>query len=249
MPENDLSKYDKNTQAIIDIRSKLELEMMAIEKTKNEGALEVMKDVVSIVDNMLGVGSIRARGAGTDMGDLVVILRNYVRYIETVLSGGILTPLTGREDEWEDISIAPNASRTIVQNFRGNEYTIDFKTVQVNKRYANIYRFNKDNKYAHRVDMVLFANIDNPNQVVANSASLRFIQFPYTLEQIRIASIFSENQFARTADGEDLQEVMDTIAFRATSGNVIAAPPIPFPTLRKDFPLWHSEVSALIGSE
>lgn len=250
MDENRLSAYDKNTQAIIDIRAKLDMEMKAIEKTNNEGAVEMMNDVIAIVDNMLGVGTIRSRGAGTDMGDLVLVLRNYVKYIETILAGGILTPLTGREEEWADVDIANGSEKYIVRNFRGIEYRIDFKSVQVNKRYGNIYRFNKDNKYAHRMDMILFTNVNAPNNTIVNNASLRFIQFPYTLEQVRIASILDEqNQFARTADGDDLQEVMDTIAFKATSGNVVAAPPIPFTTLKKDFPLWHSEISALIGSD
>lgn len=249
MAENGLSVYDKNTQVIIDIRSKLEMELKAIERTNNEGAVELMKDVIAITDNMLGVGVIRSRGAGTDMADLALVLRNYVKYIETVLAGGILTPLTGREEEWEDVAISPDSEKVFTRTFRGNDYRIEFKSVQVNKRYGNIYRFNKDNKYAHRMDMILFTNINPPGNTVVNNASLRFIQFPYTLEQVRIASVLDENNnFARTADGNELQDVIDEIAFKATSGNVIAAPPIPFPTLKKDFPLWHSEISALIGS-
>lgn len=250
MPENNTNQFDKNTQTIIEIREKLLYELEAIEATKNEGAVEVMKDVSSIMESILGTGIIRARGASTDMTDLASIIRSYLRYLETILAGGILTPLTGREEEWVDIAVAPNASKEIVQKFRGQDYIIAFKSVQVNKRYSNIYRFNKDNKYAHRVDMIQFYNVNKPSQLVVNNCSLRFIQFPYTLDQIRIPAILDEEgHFLRTVDGETIEDLMDNIAFRTTGGTVIGAPVIPFPTLRREGVNWGAEVSAVIGAD
>lgn len=227
--------YAKNTGVIMNFREKVKSEYDAIAALNNPGASDIMYDVSAIIDNMLGIAALRARGLENDHIDVLAILSNYMKYIETLLSGGILTPLTGREEEWEDIPVSPDAVKNIERHFRGKVYNIDFKSVQVNRRYRNIFRFNKDNKYAHRTDLIQFIDATNPKRRVTNNASLRFIRFPYTLEQVFIPAKLDENgALIETIDGKTEMDLLNTIAFKTANGTVIAAPTVPFYTLKKE---------------
>lgn len=239
--------YSKNTDVIMTFREKVRSEAEAIKALNNPAASDIMFDVGAIIDQMLGIASLRVRGHESDVIDVLGILGNYVKYIETLLSGGILTPITGHEEEWEDIQIPADAPKVLERHFRDNNYNIDFKSVQVNRRYRNIYRFNKDNKYAHRTDLIQFIDAENPKRRVTNNASVRFIKFPYVLEQVIILAKLDENgALLETLDGKTELDLLNTIAFKTANGTIIAAPTVPFYILKKEGIDCNAEVEKLV---
>lgn len=221
--------YQENTQAIINLRDHMENEVEAVAATNNIGATEIAKDVEAILNVMMSTAVIRCRGAEFEEFQLKQFLSYYAQYIQTILQGGILCPLTGREEEWEDITLGPDDPKKITVPFRGKEYTIEYKSVQVNKRYPNIYRFNKDNNYAHRVDMIRFVEKNNPRKVSAHAdVSLRFIKFPYTLDNVNVVKDDISN-----IDEFEKAELQNRIVFQTNSGELMVAPMIPFHYLKK----------------
>ena len=227
--------YTRNSQTVVDIRDKMEAEIEAVAATNNPAALGVAKDVQAILEILMGTAAIRSRGVDTDVADVTQLIGSYLGYLRTVLSGGILTPLTGREEEWEDIDAPADGERRIICLFNGKEYPIEFKSVQVNRRYQNIYRFNKDNNYAHRADMIRFVDRNNPKRYVTTQLSRRFIKFPYTLDQVDCLVDVDENgTILGYPDDLDELKLQSQIAFFTSNGGVIAAPSIPFHFLKKE---------------
>ncbi len=113
--------------------------------------------------------------------------------INAIMRGGIIWVLTGDEDEWADVTSPEDIGKNMTINFRNEDYTITIESVQMNKRYPNIYRFNNDNNYAHRIDYMCFHNLKDPEKVKFTNDSIRFIEFPYRLESVHINAIFNDS--------------------------------------------------------
>ena len=248
--QSKISIYNDNTAAIMDIREKMASEVSAV-LAANSAAADIARDVQSILDNILGVASMRTRSIDTDSTPIPKIVADYVRYVQIVLSGGILTPLTGREEEWEDIRIPPESAddRKIICHYNGKEYPIEYKSVQVNRRYRNIFRFNKDNKYAHRTDLIRFVDRTNPKRYTVNSNSLRFIKFPYTLESVNcLVDIDESGAVTAYQEGFTENDLQNKIAFFSTDGQAFAAPPVPFYIIKREGIDYQEEIKNLVKS-
>ena len=243
--EMNVNHYVNNTNVIADVRFKIENEIDALKRTKNHPAAEFAQDVQSIIDMMLGTAAIRCRNADTDTMSIQKILGQYVTSIQTILRGGILTPLTGVEEEWEDIKLDPDDSKELLIPFRGKTYTINYKSVQVNKRFRNIYRYNKDNKYAHRIDMIALRETTNRNLIRTTDISLRFIKFPYTLDYVNVNVDVNDEGEIINYHGTTRDGLNDQIAFRSAAGDVILAPRIPFYLLKREGIDYQAEFEAL----
>ncbi len=87
---------------------------------------------------------------------------NYVIGILTKLLNGVpLFPLTGEEDEWEDVS-----------------YLFNDRIVEQNKRYRKVYRENRDNSTAFIRDAKVFS-VDGGKTWFTCNKSEKYITFPY----------------------------------------------------------------------
>lgn len=102
-------------------------------------------------------------------------------YLTLLLSGKPLSPLTGDESEWIDISDDENIKDFIGSitriEFRDFALDIQIESIQRNIRSLNICRFNNDNRYAHIIDAIQFTN--EKGQYEITSKSTRFIEFPW----------------------------------------------------------------------
>ena len=121
------------------------------------------------------------------------MIKECIDSVTAIFAGGVISPITGDEDEWVDITDPADVGQTLSINYRDTEYHIPIESVQVNIRYPKIYRFNNDNQYAHRLDYFQFHNIGNPNEVHRTEDSLRFIQFPYSMTSVHVQCIIDDN--------------------------------------------------------
>ena len=224
--------YEANSEYLRGLRESISAEIRAADRS-NQALVALLQDVQTCLDVISTMAMTRVRGDGFETIPVQNMLHDYFSIINTILSGGIMTPLAGTEDEWEDVQIDPSSDRKMVVPFRGQDCTIEFKSVQVNKRFPKVYRFNKDNRLAHRIDLVRLEDPNRPGAYYTSNVSRRFIKFPYTLETVTKQVTMSEDakSVVAYADGTDL-DVLDQIVFKI-GDKVLLAPPVPVYMLKK----------------
>ena len=225
--------YEENSIFLRNLHESVTAEVRAAERS-NPDLVPLIQDTQTALDILSALASARTRGDGQEIVKVQDMLRDYFQIIGTILNGGILTPLAGTEDEWEDVPLNPNTEKSFTVDFRGKTYTIEFKSVQVNKRFPKIFRFNKDTRLAHREDLVRVFDAKSPGYYFTTKVSRRFIKFPYTLETVSKAAEMSEDgkSVVCYTDGTE-QDILDEIAFKV-GDKVLLAPPVPVHMLKKD---------------
>ena len=228
--------YRNNNSDIAEIRERVQLEIAAA-KNQSFSMGAVLEDLQVIINTILGQAIIRIRGAGGDALPLTSIVSQYVKSITTILSGGIISPLMGVESEWEELPIPENAPKEITVPFRGENIVIPYKSIQVNRRYPQVYRFNKDNNYAHAMDYIRIHDKHDMSKYVTTAVSRRFIKFPYTLEHVdlvvdRVNVTPGKVNIPDYGGGNTENDLYNMIIFK-DNDNYLVAPPIPFHMLKK----------------
>ena len=221
--------YSENSNYVKTILEHSQNEITALERYSPEFT-SIGYDVHSIVNNVIGIALQRLRGKDDDISSLEALVAQYMRSTMAILSGNLLSPLRGETDEWQDVELAGDMDKVLTVEFRGTPYELKFKSIQVNVRYPKIFRFNKDNRLAHRTDAIRFIKQDNPNTFSTYPMSVRFIKFPYDMDVITFIEE-GENRYLRPNDKRiyTKEDIMNSVAFVSDGAaqKCVLAPPIP----------------------
>lgn len=154
--------------------------------------------------------------------DLKRITPSVLNVLKALSNGAILSPLIGDESEWEEIDNTNHEGEISKYIFNGKEYEIQVNSVQRNRRMNTVYRFNNDNRFAHRIDHIVLHNVKNPNETILTDESIRFIQFPYNGEVIHeYAVVDDENNITGLVNYESMEELRDTVDFKGIKAPII----------------------------
>ena len=234
--ENEIAK--QNQIYLEGIRDRMTAELNALIRTNNEAAIstgKVISDMLNcIVDRAIVV--FKNSPEFNTRAHAPAFLNQCMQSINAILAGGVISPLTGDEAEWADVTVAEDVGQKFKTVYRGNEYEITIESVQVNVRYPKIYRLNGDNRFAHRIDYFQFHDATQSERVHLTADSIRFIQFPYTMQAIHSHCIISENKITDYLDFE-YDEIANGLVYPDQSnGNpesYVIAPKIPFHALKE----------------
>ena len=184
----------RNSDFIENVMNHMLIEQDAICRTGNEGAIESAKDIFRIVAAVTDI--IKERCNNTDGSTFLapMLVTNYMQAVASIFNGGVLSPITGNDEEWIDTTDESDIGKTVSFKFRGHNVEIVIESVQVNKRYPHIYRLNNDNRLAHRIDFVQFHDYMKPEIIRMNEESIRFIQFPYDMKGIHVDAVIEEDK-------------------------------------------------------
>jgi hypothetical protein len=120
--------------------------------------------------------------------------------------------------------------------YRDKEYSITIESIQINNRYPKIYRLNNDNNLAHRVDYFQFHDARNPENIHLTEDSIRFIQFPYSMQSLHSHCIIDDKVISDYLDF-DYSEIKDGLIYPNQSSDeatsYVIAPKIPFTMLEE----------------
>lgn len=112
----------------------------------------------------------------------ITMLKAVIESMIVLMHRQNLTPLTGEEYEWEDITAAEDVGKICNIDFRGNTIKIPIDSIQQNKRCSFVFRYNNDNNLAHNIRGAIYCHGNGysvTSTTLQNDDSLRFIQFPY----------------------------------------------------------------------
>lgn len=112
----------------------------------------------------------------------VMMLKAAIESMTVLMHQHNLTPLTGEEYEWKDVTAAEDVGKICNITFRGNTIKIPIESIQQNKRCSFVFRYNNDNNLAHNIRGVIYCHDDGhsvTSTTLQNDDSLRFIKFPY----------------------------------------------------------------------
>lgn len=112
----------------------------------------------------------------------VTMLKAAIESMTVLMHRQNLTPLTGEEYEWEDVTAVEDVGKICNIDFRGNTIKIPIESIQQNKRCSFVFRYNNDNNLAHNIRGVIYCHDDGhsvTSTTLQNDDSLRFIKFPY----------------------------------------------------------------------
>ena len=238
MEQNNVINMETRVRDFYDvITSRINLETDALLKTDmNAKAAPTYEDIRTIGKFILQLVKTRCEENPTFKPD--AIFAAYLMSMQTILSGGILSPITGDESEWIEFPSENTTFNDIEINFRGNKVVIPVESVQINIRYPYIKRFNHDNRTAHVSNMIEFNDIssDGENTTFNTIDSLRYIQFPYEPRKINIDVYFDKENNRYDYDMiciPEGQTLTDAIIFEyenqpEKSPVLIIAPAVPF---------------------
>ena len=145
-------------------------------------------------------------------------------YITSILSDLMLakpiSAVEGHEYEWYDIDVKNYPQyedlKTFQRSFRGFDYSIDIESIQANKRYRGLYRFNNDNDLAHIANLIAFTEEDG--SVKTTIDSIRFVELPVTYTSPVVIPAEIENPVKYI---EDVSEYLPGLPFPVSYVNVI----------------------------
>lgn len=190
--ENEI--YKQNEKYFASIKDRMSEEVKAIERTGHDSinTVHIIADMFnSMIDYVYTVFKNNPNLSSHLHAQEFVA--KCMQSMHTILVGGILSPLTGADEEWVDATIPEDVGQYLEVKYRGKEYNIQIESVQVNVRYPKIYRLNNDNRLAHRIDYFQFHDATNPAHVNLTEDSIRFIQFPYTMQSLHCNCIITDN--------------------------------------------------------
>lgn len=219
------------------IVEKMKLEHEALLRTNNEKAIQ-LGNVISVIVNSV-VGAVSEVFKDEEFNGQVqapYFLQQCMQSVNAIFAGGIISPLTGSDEEWIDTTVPDDIGQEFHMSYRGEEYSIKIESVQVNKRYPKIYRLNNDNNLAHRIDYFQFHDAKNPDHVHLTEDSIRFIQFPYTMKSLHSHCIIEENAITDYLDF-DYTDIKDGLIYPDQTDDgqysYVIAPKIPFTMLEE----------------
>ena len=225
----------RNDNFIQNVMNHMLVEQEAICKTGNEGAIESSKDIFKIVSNLCDIINERCDSMNNN-AIAPMLVTNYLKAVASIFNGGVLSPLTGEDEEWIDVTAEEDIGKTVNFEFREHTIGITIESVQVNRRYPRIYRLNSDNRLAHRIDFVQFHDYLKPEIVRFNEESIRFIQFPYDMKGIHVDAVIEEDKII-DAVSHELEELENDVIFPDMENPdryaYIIAPKIPYHMLEE----------------
>ena len=169
------------------------------------------------------------------------LIGGYINSLAALFGGGLISPLTGADFEWEELPIPEGKKVEDVHIvFRDKEFVLQVESIQVNKRYPQVRRFNNDNRFAHCYNAIGFeieADDENSdelrNELKYTMTSIRYIEFPYQLEHVNIPADLDEDGNIDPIT-DSIENIANEIYFDPQfsecgepSGNLVFLPPIP----------------------
>lgn len=169
------------------------------------------------------------------------LIGGYINSLAALFGGGLISPLTGANFEWEELPIPEGKKVEDVHIvFRDKEFVLQVESIQVNKRYPQVRRFNNDNRFAHCYNAIGFeveADDENGrelrNELKYTMTSIRYIEFPYQLEHVNIPADLDEDGNIDPIT-DSIENIANEIYFDPQfsecgepSGNLVFLPPIP----------------------
>ena len=169
------------------------------------------------------------------------LIGGYINSLAALFGGGLISPLTGADFEWEELPIPEGKKVDDVHIvFRDKEFVLQVESIQVNKRYPQVRRFNNDNRFAHCYNAIGFeveADDENGrelrNELKYTMTSIRYIEFPYQLEHVNIPADLDEDGNIDPIT-DSIENIANEIYFDPQfsecgepSGNLVFLPPIP----------------------
>lgn len=169
------------------------------------------------------------------------LIGGYINSLAALFGGGLISPLTGADFEWEELPIPEGKKVEDVHIvFRDKEFVLQVESIQVNKRYPQVRRFNNDNRFAHCYNAIGFeieADDENGrelrNELKYTMTSIRYIEFPYQLEHVNIPADLDEDGNIDPIT-DSIKNIANEIYFDPQfsecgepSGNLVFLPPIP----------------------
>lgn len=236
--KHDIAK--ENEQYLSGLRAKMEAEYNAIVRTKNENAIELGSVISEIMNSIIDIISTKYAKSPELYSKLPAsrFLYHCMEAINSMMVGGIISPLTGDEEEWIDTTVSDDIGQQFKVQFRGKEYSITIQSVQTNIRYPRIYRLNGDNNLAHRIDYLQFHAIGHPEHTHLTSDSIRFITFPYQMESIHSQVVLNDKNEITDYFDLSYDEIKDGIVYpNQTSDDphaYLIAPKVPVSMLIED---------------
>lgn len=220
--QTDLDRSKMNKEYLETLRSHFELEIDFLHRDSNhpaiiDGLKKVIETIIETVD------TITHNAANLNATELI---RMFLNSANSLAGGGILSPITGFDEEWEDITNPDDVGAIFKSHCAGIDFEVKIESIQVNKRFPKIFRLNNDNRLAHNTEFLTFQDSNDTNRVVTNDDSVRFIQFPYILQNIVIpANIDDEHESINllTVTADDIEG----FAFLNEYNTPLFAPKIP----------------------
>lgn len=237
--ENEI--VEQNSNYFQSLLSKAQIEFAALERTGNEQAAwignlakDIIYSIVSTVDDRLNRSEEYKNRVNAN-----VVVSQVMQSVNAMLAGGVISPITGCDEEWQDVTVAEDVGQSLKINFRGRPFEIPIESVQVNIRYPKIYRLNNDNQFAHRIDFVQFHDVCHPENVRLTEDSIRFIKFPYSMEALHCSCVVEDNIIVEYLDFSQ-SDIAHGVVFPNQLANTaeepyahIIAPKLPFHMLEE----------------
>ncbi len=221
----------QNKMYLDGMRDRMNAEFAALERVDAESATYIGSIIRSIVLNVIDEVELAMQKSMSTI-QAPYFTSQIMRSVNAIMAGGIISPLTGDEEEWHDVTVPEDIGQKFKCEYRGITYEIDIESVQVNIRYPKIYRLNGDNRFAHRIDFIQFHDVAHPGKINLTEDSIRFIQFPYAMNSIRSQCIVNEaNQITDYLDFEFDEITNGLVYIDQTTDDAdayIIAPKIPF---------------------
>ena len=228
----------QNEMYLEGIRARMNAEYDALVRANDPQAIVLGTLIKAIVNNIVDQTSALFT-KNSELNNQVqapYFVNQCIQSVNAIFAGGVISPLTGDDAEWHDITVPEDIGKEFKVEYRDNEYAITIESVQVNLRYPKIYRLNNDNRFAHRIDYFQFHNVANPANVSLTQDSIRFIQFPYTMQSLHSQCIVENGAVVDYLDF-DHNEVANGLVYPDQSSNdphsYVIAPKIPFHMLEE----------------
>lgn len=233
------------------IKDRMNEEYKAIVRTENATAIETAK-IISDMFHAVVDRAIEAFDNSPVLNSRVhapAFISQCMQSLNAVLSGGVISPLTGVDEEWIDATIPEDVGQEFKFRYRGKDYSIAIESVQVNIRYPKIYRLNNDNRLAHRIDYFQFHDATKPENVHLTEDSIRFIQFPYTMQTLHSHCVVEDKMISDYLDF-DYDEIANGLIYPDQSNgdphSYVIAPKIPFYMLEDEGIIVENEITTFI---
>ena len=172
--EKELDGIYNWTRAEIDAAQKNPMYSDKLIKIIGDNMQNLIRDISNYADE--------TENESTKLPSHATLLKTVIESMIVLMHQNNLTPLTGEEYEWKDVTAPEDVGKICNITFRGNTIKIPIESIQQNKRRSFIFRYNNDNNLAHNIRGAIYCH-DNGYSVTSttlqNDDSLRFIQFPY----------------------------------------------------------------------
>lgn len=248
--ENEISQ--QNRIYLEGIKDRMNEEYKALIRTENAQAIETGKVIFDML-NAIVDRTIEEFDKSPILSTRVhapMFINQCIQSLNAILAGGIISPLTGVEEEWVDTTVSEDIGQQFKFKYRGKEYSIDIESVQVNIRYPKIYRLNNDNRLAHRIDYFQFHDATKPENVHLTEDSIRFIQFPYTMQTLHSHCVVEEKTISDYLDFY-YDEIANGLIYPDQTNDdphsYVIAPKIPFYMLEEEGISVEDEIAAFIN--